>query len=850
VAASACKGEGLTVATFRHRTSRAGDPQLHTHAVVANRTVAAARATALDGQALYAHARTAGFLYQAALRHELTRAVGLDWEPVTNGVAEIRGIEQTVLRHFSRRSEEIRRRMAERGGRTARSAQTAALETRRAKTYDVPVDYLRADWRARAAEMGLDRDQLAGLLDSRLAGFPRAPDIPQAAATMTAPGGITRQASTFDRRDVLRDWAEAHREGAPVATIERLADAWLTSDCAVRLEHDGRRRHLGGARYSTPDMLRLEQRLLDQSAERKATGVARVDPAAADAALSSRSDLADEQAGLVRAVTTSGDGVQVIRAAAGTGKTHALAAARDLWEQDDIRVYGCALAARAAVELETLAGIDSSTIARLQHDLDHGSGLPRGSVLVVDEAGMVGTRAIARLADHCKDTDSKLLLVGDDHQLPELDAGGAFRGLAARLGATELRRVHRQADDWDREALGALRHGKVADWAKAYRDHGRLVARPTAARTREALVEDWWQVAKTGTQDAVMIAHRRVDVAELNSRARERMHEDRRLSDEQVVADGRAFAVGDRVIAKRNEPRLDIVNGTRGDIVAVDHARSSVDVGLADGSTRRLDAAYLEAGGLDHGYALTAHAAQGATVDRSFVLGSDDLYREWGYTALTRHRAETRFYVVSPGSVERALPGLAPSPDPLTEDVVAMLHGSRRKQLANEVLERGLGSADLPETPPSDARDQRDRRSVEAEAAAAAAVRRAQALDAERTAAGWLQFRRRAELDRLAGAQHEEARRWTERITELQQTEREVPHPLDEAPPASPQEVRDQLTHPHTAIENELGTRPACILDRDTWSRAAARLVSTGTTTLDPAPAARMMEIDDMGIEL
>jgi ATP-dependent exoDNAse (exonuclease V) alpha subunit len=169
---------------------------------------------------------------------------------------------------------------------------------------------------------------------------------------------------------------------------------------------------------------------------------------------------------------------------------------------------------------------------------------------------MVGTRAIARLADHCKDTDSKLLLVGDDRQLPELDAGGAFRGLAARLGATELRQVRRQADEWDREALGALRRGKVAEWAETYRDHGRLVARPTAARTREALVEDWWQAARTGTQDAVMIAHRRVDVAELNSRARERMREDRRLSDEQVVADGRAFAVGDRVIAKRNERRL------------------------------------------------------------------------------------------------------------------------------------------------------------------------------------------------------------------------------------------------------------------------------------------------------
>jgi len=138
---------------------------------------------------------------------------------------------------------------------------------------------------------------------------------------------------------------------------------------------------------------------------------------------------------------------------------------------------------------------------------------------------------------------------------------------------------------------------------------------------------------------------------------------------------------------------------------------------------------------------------------------------------------------------------------------------------------------------------------VEAESAAAAAVRRAQALEAERTAASRLHFRRRAELDRLAGAQHEEARRWTERIAELQKTEREERPRPDDARPASPQEVREQLTHPHTAVENLLGARPASILDRDTWNRAAVRLVSTGTASLDRAPATRIVEVDDMGLE-
>ena len=138
---------------------------------------------------------------------------------------------------------------------------------------------------------------------------------------------------------------------------------------------------------------------------------------------------------------------------------------------------------------------------------------------------------------------------------------------------------------------------------------------------------------------------------------------------------------------------------------------------------------------------------------------------------------------------------------------------------------------------------------VEAEAAAAAAMRRAQALQAERAAAGRLQFRRRAELERLAGAQHEEARRWIERVAELQQTEPEAHLALADTRPASLEEVREHLAHPRTTVDDVLGPRPASILDRDSWSRAAARLVSAGTATLDLAPGERMMEVDDMGLE-
>jgi conjugative relaxase-like TrwC/TraI family protein len=832
------RGEGLTVAAFRHRTSRAGDPQLHTHAVVANNTVAEGRATALDGRALYAHARTAGFLYQTALRKNLTETLGVEWDPVHNGVAEISGIEDQVLKHFSRRSQEIAEQLSRTGGRTRRAREIAALDTRRSKDYNVPTDRLRDEWRARAAELGLDAHALNLVLSRKAPGRPIEPDLAATAEGLAAPGGVTESASTFDRRDVLRDWAEAHREGASIERLEALADRWLASSHAIQLERGDKRKHVGGARHSTPDMLALEDRVITNAIGRRASGVAQINQSEIDDLLATQVGVAGEQAAMARSLTTSGDGVQVVRAAAGTGKTRGLAAARDAWEEQGIRVFGASLAARAAVEMETLAGIDSTTIARLLLDIEQGNGLANGSVLVIDEAGMVGSRAIDHLAEHASATDSKLVLVGDDRQLPEIDAGGAFRRLSRELGAIELHQVHRQAEVWDRDALAHLRQGKVQSWMEDYRDHGRLVASPTSDELRNTLVDDWWEAARRPeVGDAVMIAHRRTDVAELNALARERMHRDGRLGDEELKTETRAFAIGDRVIARRNDRRAEVVNGTRGEVVGVDPERRTLSLRVADETVRQLDSSYLDDGWLDHAYALTAHAAQGATVDRSFVLGSNELYREWGYTALSRHRDQARFYVVSPGSVERALPGLEPQQDAMTEDVVAMLSQSRRKELALDLLDRRGPTA--AERAVREAREEIER-----------AEQRIADMRRERESLSRLQRSRRAAVDQHIDRQQEAIKRWSLNVGTIVNSPA-VPvgrnHSAASAQP-EPHEARVALVEPGEDMRRTLGDRPSSLSARDEWMRQALALVGQKTPILDGTPEPANM--DDLGMEL
>jgi conjugative relaxase-like TrwC/TraI family protein len=466
-------GRGFVAAAFVHRASRAGDPLLPTHVVVGNLTQGPdGRWTALDARHLYRHAKTAGYLYQAVLRRELTERLGLHWTPVEHGVADVVGVPREVIEHFSKRRAEILEHQAEHGGRSASSAQIAALETRRAKE-QIAVDRLRELWRSRAAEHGLDARAIERIIET--------PDRAVLDAHPVVTERLTEGASTFGRPELLQQLAEGQPRGATVAQLERLADVTLADRSIVRLQDGRAPAGLTEPRFTTRDMLAVERELIDSSLARRYDRAGKANGKAINDALADRS-LSEEQRRVVVDLCDGRGGVAVVRAPAGTGKTFALDAAREAWQTSGLTVVGCALSARAALELQDQAGIDSLTIARLRQRLGDSAQLPYRGVLVVDEAGMVGTRELAELAKAARMFDTKLVLVGDDRQLPEIQAGGAFRALADRLGASELHEVRRQREPWDRAALDQLRDGEVERWARAYRDHGRITIARRATR--------------------------------------------------------------------------------------------------------------------------------------------------------------------------------------------------------------------------------------------------------------------------------------------------------------------------------------------------------------------------------
>jgi conjugative relaxase-like TrwC/TraI family protein len=706
-------GGGFVGAAFRHRSSRAGDPHLHTHVLVANMTHGPDRRWAtLDGRHLYLHAKTAGYLYEAHLRLELTHRLGVRWGPVVNGIADLEGIPDAMLRAFSTRRVEIEAALAQRGASSARAAEIAALDTRKAKDYGISTGAMTERWRTRAAELGVEADAMDAVVGRTYPGLVVRGEIDRTIEALVGRDGLTAHSSSFDRRDVLRAWCEHFTGGAPVTRIEQFADETIAAPQIVPLravETASLHKRWSGRRiqapavtsYSTADLLALERRVIDRAVADRGDdiAIAIADEDAVRNALRARPELSEEQTALVTRLTTNGHAVDVVVAAAGTGKTFALDGARDAWQHSGWRVIGTALAARAAAELEASAGIPSQTIASFLADLDnpnHG-GLPPDAVVIVDEAGMVGTRTLARLIDHAAAVRAKVVLVGDPRQLPEIEAGGLLRGLARRLEPIGLSQNRRQRDEWEREALRALRAGNVEVALGAYDAHERVVTAPTADGTRELMVADWW-AGSLRDVNVLMVAARHYDVDDLNARARAHRQTAGELTGPTLELDGRPYQSGDRVMTLRNQRRLGVRNGSFATIAAVDTEQREMTIRTDQATTHQLPTAYLDAGHVRHAYATTIHKAQGITVDQALVLGNDTLYQEAGYVALSRGRKDNRIYLVEQPEREQRTP--EPIPAPL-DTLSAALRVSHAQELAVDrginvkALERRMLDADL-----------------------------------------------------------------------------------------------------------------------------------------------------------
>ncbi len=377
---------------------------------------------------------------------------------------------------------------------------------------------------------------------------------------------------------------------------------------------------------------------------------------------------------------------------AGTGKSRLLGAARLAWEGEGYTVKGAALSGIAAENLSVSSGIPSRTLASLEYawqsDRDP---LTARDVLVIDEAGMVGTRQLAHVLQTAAAAPTKVVLVGDPEQLQAIEAGAPFRGILAESGLTELTEVRRQRHPWQREATRELATGGTRDALIAYERSGAVIPVASHQAAREALLARWAQDGATAPGESrLILAYTRDDVHALNELARALRRERGELGHEETLdteRGPRTFAVNDRLYFLRNERSLGVKNGTLGTIEAVEEGILQVRL---DGTGDRVVVDTHFYGDLDHGYAATVYKAQGTTVDRSYVLATSNFDRHTTYVALSRHREAATVFYAADDFVPPWRTGESLTPEQSRSRWLEVLSRARPKELAHDYLDREL----------------------------------------------------------------------------------------------------------------------------------------------------------------
>ena len=730
--------EGFVAAAFTHRTSRAGDPQIHSHVLVANKVRCAdGRWRSLDGREVFAFQKAAGMLYNATLRVELSARLGVAWEPADrNSQADIEGVPRGLIELFSKRRHDVERRGAQRiahlevqlgrsltADERAEQYQFATYDTRPAKTgHGDDESALVGRWRDEADAAGwdpdrwltvtLDRTSLAVGLDNEVAD-------PEVVAEIVAE--LTEARSTWSRAEVakmvarrlppgLAGGAEAGREWIEATSAAVLAHPEVVTLCSLlsaevptglrrRDGLPGHERH-GAPRHTTRQTLTREGRVLDAFVRGHHAGVAvahEID--VKQAARTHR--LGADQAAALRRICQGGERLACVVGPAGAGKTRMVRAARDAWTPTGTAVRGLAVSAEAAGVLAEEAGIATETVAKFLHDTHRtgnpSGGLRSGEVVVVDEAAMLATADLADLVDVVEAADAKLVLVGDHRQLGAVEAGGLFRLLVADSHAAELSGVRRFSHPWEANATLRLRQGDDTVLGD-YQAHGRI-----SGGSRDDMIDEafaTWRAARTAGESIVVVAadHATVDALALRARAD-------RVAAGEVEPDGipagtQIVGQGDEIVTTRNDRRLLTDHRLwvrNGDRWHVEHRRDdgALVVTHLDGRGRVVLPTTYAADHVALAYAVTVHKAEGVTVDRAVLLADGATTGEHLYVGMTGGRHDNRVYVVTDATTTGHGQGVPPTPVEVLADV---MRRSSAELSATETLRHELDHADDPTT--------------------------------------------------------------------------------------------------------------------------------------------------------
>jgi conjugative relaxase-like TrwC/TraI family protein len=677
--------EGAVAATFRQHTSRALHPQLHTHIVVPNRVLSPdGRWLALDARTLKLDQRTASSIYHATMRTELTTRLGVEFEPVVNGIADIAHFPPEVLAEFSTRTAAIDKRLDAKIDRFVdtfdrdptprerwRLEREAVTDSRPAKAKEVNAAELHDRWASQLGDLGISLGALERFVMTRTPGRTLTERDWEIASNL-AMNELERSQSSWRPAELSREIARQ----LPTNTTQNTADfvdrleAWtqrtIGEQCIdisrlVPIDSSVRR---DGRPYSEPatDRALTTTFILEQEDDLAAWAERRNHVAGVPntrATERSAVELSGPQAQAAAAVAGDADLVMVV-GPAGTGKTTALAPAVAQLQAEGRVVFGVAPSAAAADVLHTETGVRADTIDKLLHEHQRLDGpskrfdLPSGSTLIVDEAGMVSTSHLAHLTRLADRKHWRVALVGDSMQFSAIGRGGMFQHLLDTHEGIELDTVRRFHNPWERAASLQLRRGNP-DIINTYDTHYRIQHGTSTRMDRDA-INQWLQHRRDG-EDVLLLAPSNETVSRLNHTAQAALIQNGQLDAGRWCIEtpaGDRLHVGDEIVSRRNQRTLtttsqhSVKNRDRWTITGI-NADSSITAARTDNGheTVRLPANYVQQH-VELGYAQTSHAAQGRTVDHALLVLDTPTNSPGIYVALTRGRHSNTAYITAP----------------------------------------------------------------------------------------------------------------------------------------------------------------------------------------------------------
>lgn len=650
---------GLIGATFEHSTSRAQDPQLHTHCLIANLALRQDGTWGtLESKHFFMWQKAASAIYRAQLANGL-RELGFGIEEAEGkSHFEVKGVCQRVCRFFSKRAEAIRAQLDAMGmSHASATVRDAIALTTRDYKHAVDRPALFDAWQNDMDKQGFNASAITAIRSSDIT------PIPDSLPLQHLIDKLIDDKALFRLQDIYAAAAiEAQFSHVSRLDIEDTVRALLNDKDMVSLGTDISH----NAIYTTKDMLAIEQTLLNTAGSMHANQHYRLDEKTIQQAIATQSQqqgfaLSDEQVEAVHSVCQSS--LDIIQGKAGAGKSTSMQAMRMAYEAQGFTVRGATVARQAALQLEKDTGISSTTLAGLLNELGKGNSQAKfkDTVILLDEAGQLATPDLCQLMQATHKAGAKLVLVGEQNQMDAITHGGSLRYLSQRQGCARINTIRRQRELWARTAVNDLRSGNAKAALDTFQGKGLLHIEDNSQSAREQLVKHWQAYTHANPdKDTMIMAQRWKDVKPLNDLVRTVYQDQGKLGKENILTECVvsnqslyfSFSEGERVRFTKNDYKRDFTNGEQGTVTQVLKLGEDIrfTVKLDSGRTVSFyQSDYSDEQGrlqLVQAYASTVYASQGATIDGdTFVLYTTAMDRAASYVAGSRHKDQCHWFV-------------------------------------------------------------------------------------------------------------------------------------------------------------------------------------------------------------